>query len=227
MAKSLKRIKARKLRKKGVSIKDIARKLQVSTSSVSLWCRDVILTSDQIREFERRARDPNYGRRLQYALSQQKKREEKTRRLLNEGIKEIGLLSKRELFLVGVALYWAEGFKKDSRVGFASLDPEMIKLFITWLTRCCGFSTSDLTLSVTANISHEHRIGAIQKYWSEVTGVPLQSFNKPFFQKVKWKKKYDKPEEYYGVLRIRVKKSKDFLRKIDGWIEGIKKMNLG
>jgi len=46
-------------------------------------------------------------------------------------------------------------------------------------------------------------------------------FQKPFYQKVKWQKKYDHPENYHGVLRIRVRKSTDFLRKIRGYINGL------
>lgn len=158
---------------------------------------------------------------MHYALEQKQRRIEKEKRLKEEGIKKIGSLNKRELFLIGVALYWAEGFKKDSRAGFASSDPKMIKVFIQWLKKCCDYEEKDLTLRVTANESHEYRIDKIEKYWSKVSGVPLESFNKPFFQKVKWKKHYDNPEKYFGVLRIRVRKSKDFLRKIHGWIEGI------
>jgi transcriptional regulator with XRE-family HTH domain len=42
MAKSLQRIEARKLRKeKGLSIKEIAEKVRVGKSTVSLWCRDI------------------------------------------------------------------------------------------------------------------------------------------------------------------------------------------
>lgn len=44
MAKFKEKIKARELRHRGESIKDIARKLKVSKGSVSRWCRDIELT---------------------------------------------------------------------------------------------------------------------------------------------------------------------------------------
>jgi len=223
MAKFKERLKARELRRQGESIKVIAKKLKVSPSSVSFWCRDIKLSPIQIEELERRARDPYYGRRLKYALSQQKKRLEKTKRLKEEGIEEVGVLSRRELFLVGIALYWAEGFKKDTQAGFASSDPDMIKLFLRWLFDCCGYKPQDLILRVTANISHKYRIQEIQNYWVKVTKIPSENFRKPFYQRVKWKKVYKNPDKYFGVLRIRVRRSTDFLRKIHGWIEGIKR----
>lgn len=224
MAKSQEKLEARKLRREGESIKVIAKSLKVSPSSVSSWCRDIKLTSAQIKELERRARDPHYGRRLEYALAQQRKRIEKTKRLRKEGIKEVSFLSKRELFLVGVALYWAEGFKKDSQVGFASSDPKMVKIFLKWLFECCGYNSPDLIFRVGVNISHKHRIQEIQNYWSKITNVSIENFRKPFYQKVKWKKIYENPDEYFGVLRVRVRKSTDFLRKINGWIEGLKRV---
>ena len=222
MAKFKQKIKARVLRKQGKSIKEIAKLLLVSPSSVSDWCTDIKLTIDQITELERRARDPFYGRRLSYSLAQQAKRLEKTQKLFKEGVMEIGNLSRRELFLTGVALYWAEGFKKDSQAGLASLDPNMIRFYIKWLKECFGYKIDDLSIRVTLNVSHKERIDEIQDYWSKIIGIPTKCFQKPFYQNFVWKKVYENPNEYYGVLRVKVRKSTDFLRKIYGYIEGLR-----
>ena len=109
MAKFKEKLEARELRKQGESIKVIAKKLKVSPSSVSFWCQDIKLSPAQIKELERRARDPHI-RRLEYALTQQGKG------LRNEAFerrrdKEVGALSKK-LFLAGVILYWTEGLKR-------------------------------------------------------------------------------------------------------------------
>lgn len=221
MAKPKEKIEARKLRKQGESIKAIAKRLKVSPSTASLWCRDIKLSPTQIKALEKKAKDPHYGRRLEYALSQQKKRIEKTKRLKRQGVREVGDLTKRELFLAGIALYWAEGFKKDSQAGFASSDPNMIKFFLKWLNESCGYKTQDLIFRVTINASHAHRVKEIENYWSEITRIPGAYFQKPFYQNVKWKKIYENPNEYFGVLRVKVRKSTDFLRKIHGWIEGL------
>lgn len=222
MAKFKEKSEAIELRKNGESIKDIAKKLGVSPGSVSVWCKDVRLTTSQIKELERRSIDPNYGRRLGNSIKQRAKKERKITTLLKEGIDEIGNLTKRELFLVGVALYWAEGFKKDTQVGFANSNPGMINLYIKWLNECCGVKNEDLIMRVALNISHKNRIDDIQKYWSESTKIPLMNFRKPFFQKFKWKKTYENPDEYFGVLRVKVRRSTDFLRRILGWIEGLR-----
>ena len=75
---------------------------------------------------------------------------------------------------------------------------------------------------MTANICYQDKIGAIEKYWIKVTGISKTQFTKPFFQKTKWLKEYEKPNDYHGVLRIRVRRSTDLLRKVKGYIEGLK-----
>jgi hypothetical protein len=222
MAKSLLKLKAREMRILGESIKTIAKKLKVSTGSVSVWCRDIELTEQQIKKLEQNYRDPFYGKRLENVQRQKQIRLDKIKQLTESGLNEIGQISSRDLFVAGVALYWAEGFKKDSQAGFANSDPTMMGLFIKWVTESCSYSINDLSFRVTANISHKHRIDDIQKYWSETLNIPLGQFQKPFFQNVVWKKIYENEDKYYGVLRIKVRKSTDFLRKIHGWIEGLR-----
>ncbi len=80
----------------------------------------------------------------------------------------------------------------------------------------------DLSFRVTVTISHKNRILEIQEFWSGELDVPLKQFQKPFYQNFKWKKVYDNPNEYFGALRVKVRKSKDFLRKIYGFIEGLR-----
>ncbi|MCL5091188.1 MAG: helix-turn-helix domain-containing protein [Patescibacteria group bacterium] len=221
MAKFQLKAKAHNLWANGESIKVIAKQLLVSPSTVSLWCKDIKLTPSQILELERRAKDPKYGKRLEYSLKQQQKRLEKTKKLFEEGKNEIGILNKRELFLTGVALYWAEGFKSDNLVGFCNSDPNMVKIFIHWLKSCFDYTEDDLRLRVGVNEEFREKIEEIENFWAECTGVKKEQFQKAFYQKVKWKKIYDHPEDYHGVLRIRVKKSTDFLRKIKGYIYGL------
>lgn len=222
MSKPVLRKKARQLRRKGLGIKTIAYRLGVSSSTVSLWCRDIKLTPKQLQELEKRAHDPYYGKRKEHILRQIQKKVDTIELLKRAGIKEIGKLTKRELFITGVALYWAEGFKKDSRLGFANSDPAMIKFFLKWLMQCCYVPKEAIRVRVGLNISHQKRIKAVEDYWSKITGISIRQFQMPYFQKFIWKKNYPKPEEYFGVLRIRANEQLPLFRKIHGWIEGLR-----
>lgn len=222
MAKLRLLYKARKLRRNGLGIKTIAYRLTVSSSTVSRWCKDITLSQEQLKELERRARDPFYGRRKDNILRQQQKKIQNIQLLKDEGIKEVHVLTEREKFIAGIALYWAEGFKKDKRLGFANSDPKMTQFFLRWLSKNCCVPKKDIRVRVGLNISHKGRIDEIEKYWARITHLPTNQFQKPFFQKVKWKKEFPKPEEYFGVLRIRANKQLKLFRKIHGWIEGLK-----
>jgi hypothetical protein len=221
MSKSLQRIKARDLRKTGFGIKIIAKLCKVSSSTVSIWCSDIRLTADQIKQLENRAHDPRYGERLEYTQKQHQEKIKKIETLFHEGVSDISDINNRELFLIGIALYWAEGFKKDNLVGFSNSDPRMIKLFIKWLRDCCNLTQDRIKLRLGLNEQYKDKTKDIEQFWSNNLIIPITQFQKPFYQKVRWKKIYDHPEEYHGVLRVRVSKSTDLLRKIHGWIEGL------
>lgn len=222
MAKSQLRLEARALRKKGLGIKIIAQKLGVSSSTSSLWCRDIKLTPNQLEQLSKNAHDPYYGKRAANIAKQKKLRQEKITKFLREGVVEVGKLNNREWLMSGIALYWAEGFKKDNLAGFSNSDPAMVKFFILWLNKCCGIKLQYLRLRLGINEQYRDNVDKIEKYWSRVLKIPSEQFQKPFFQKVKWKKIYDNTEDYHGVLRVRIAKSTDLLRKINGWIEGLK-----
>ena len=221
MAKSKEKLRARDLRQKGESIKEIAKILKVSPGSVSVWCRDIELTPSQVKILQKRMLDVNYGNRLRYIRRIKESLNEKIIKLKKEGINEIGKLSEREIFLIGIALYWAEGFKKDHQMGFATSDIKMAKFFLHWLNKAFKITSKDLILRVTANISYKNNVDSLEKYWSNELNIIQNQFSKPFFQKTVWKKEYENKDEYHGIIRIKVRRSVDLLRKIYGYIEGL------
>ncbi len=221
MARSKEMLIAKSMRQKGESIKDIAYSLKVSVSSVSNWCRNIELTDQQKNNLARRVTDPYYGKKAEYLERSKEQFKQKVENLRKQGIKEVSKLSKREIFLIGIALYWGEGFKKDHQVGFANTDSKMIKFFIYWLKTCFNLRNKDLIVRVTSNDQYKDKIKIMEAFWSNALHIPLNQFSKPFFQKTIWKKQYENPTDYHGVLRIKVRKSVNLLRKIYGHIEGL------
>lgn len=144
--------------------------------------------------------------------------------IFNEGVKEVGKLSKRELFLVGVALYWAEGFKHkdESSLGLATMDVNMAKIYIRWLKECLNIENDRLRFRVTANIHYSEKIREMERYWADSLRVNLDQFVEPFYQNTKQKRVYANSDKYFGVLRIRVRKSINILRKMRGWMAGMR-----
>ena len=123
MAYELQRDNARLLRKKGASINEIVKKFNIPKSTVRYWCRDIFLTKEQQRKIFQKQKLGG----IISAEKLRKKRIQITKQLINEGKNEIGKLTKRELLLIGSALYWAEGYNKnDNEFGFTNSNPKMI-----------------------------------------------------------------------------------------------------
>lgn len=143
------RAKARELRLQGMTYDQIQVELGCSKSSISLWVRDLPKperkrTTAQASEIARRGWEATMRRR------------DAERTLTKKGAAaEIGPLSPRELFLVGVGLYWAEGskskaYRQQERATFVNSDPDMISVYLAWL-RLLGVSrnTSGSTCTST------------------------------------------------------------------------------
>lgn len=164
--------------------------------------------------------------REKYQSERTKRRLLYEKQLYRDGVIEVGVLSKRELFLIGIALYWAEGFKHkdESSLGLATMDVNMAKIYIRWLKECLNVEKVELSFRVTANIHYSEKISEMEEYWAHKLGVELCQFAKPFFQKTTQKKTYSNNDSYFGVLRIRVRKSINILRKMRGWMAGLSGM---
>lgn len=213
----------RELRRGGLSLNQISEKTLIPRTTICTWITDIKLTEKQSSNLRDRVLKALQIGRIK---AQEINRNEKARReeeLLLKGTREVKRLSQRELFLIGIALYWAEGFKNkhEHRLGFCNSDPTMIKFYIKWLEKCLQVKKNNIVLRVTLNEAYKDKINEFQTYWSETTGVPLQQFTKPFYQSAKWKRTYNSGT-YHGVLRIHVKDSLDHLLKMRGWIEGLR-----
>lgn len=221
MAKYELRLKARELRKKGVSVKQIAEELKVAKSSASIWVRDIILSIDQLEVLRESSLMGAERGRLKSALLQKARwntRLEEHRKL---GAETIGRLNDRELLIAGLALYWGEGSKKHRSVQFCNSDPKVIQFLLIWLKRCFLVESSDIYCTVGINEIHLKRDTLVKDFWSNITGIPLDQFRKTSFKKVVNKKVYDNFDSHYGTLSIKVRQPSRFYGKIIGLIEGL------
>src|SRR6266699_2005635 len=114
------REQARRMRyEEGSSIKEIARLLRVSTSSVSHWVCDIELTGAQHAALQ--ARNGLHERqRLAHAAMAAKARARRAA-AQQEGRRRARSLGDR--YASGCMLYWAEGSRHRNRVVFTNSDP--------------------------------------------------------------------------------------------------------
>jgi len=213
--------KAIALRKEGLSYNEILERIPVAKSTLSLWLRDIGLAKRHIQRFTEK-------RKISQAKAAKACRDKRiriTEEIKSVARKDIKKLNKKELWLIGTVLYWAEGSKQketnvSQRVSFGNSDSEMIKLFLRWLKEICLVEDKGLLIRL-----YIHRTGDEKKaldYWSKVVKIPIKKFQKTVFKKhnIRTNRKVDN-SQYFGLLDIGVRKSTNLNRKITGWIEGI------
>ena len=211
------KLKARDLRKKGLAIKEIQKKLKVSISSVSLWVRDVELTKKQLEKLYLNKKTGNLRGSIIAARNKIKQREEITKKLNKLGEKDIGILTKRDKFIAGAALYFAEGGKTDRDLTFSNSDPRAIKFMIDWFREFCKIPNGKFRGSLYIHDNLDRK--KAEKFWSNLTGIPLNQFTKTYIVKNNTKR-LRKVKHIFGVFRISISDA-SLHRRVIGQINGL------
>jgi len=223
MSKPEQQQRALSLRVNGHSIGSIAETLSVSKSTVSHWCRNIALTEKQIRVIAERSHHQATESLLRVSERQRLERQRNIVKTTQEGIHDVGKITKRDLHMVGLGLYWGEGYKKGSQeLGFTNSDPVMIVFYIEWLQKVYLIKKSDLILRVSINDQHTHRVEKVMKYWSTITKIPLTQFTKVSLIKNTSKKLYQNLDTHFGTLRVKVRRGTALRRRILGSISALK-----
>lgn len=215
--------KAQQLRKQGLSIKQIAVELGVSRGSVSAWVRNIEIPKDLLVNIENRLRLGRENSRKSRLSNIAKYNTEIDLRCKEE----ILPLSNRDLWIARLMLYAGEGYKSSrvscQRVEIANSNPEILRVFITFLTQVCLVSKEEIRirLMLYEDINQE----AARKFWSNALGIALNQFCKPFI-----KQSYkDIPFRHlrrsqYGTAHVNLYNIKVY-KKIIGWIKAVYEYN--
>lgn len=205
--------KATKLRREGKSYREIKAELGVPVATLSDWFRDQDWSKTLSAELGQKALTKNKARIVHLG----KIRGENLSRLYNEARKEaeeeFQLLKNHPLFVAGVMIYWGEG-DKASKSGFrvTNIDPEMIRIFISFLQKVCRAPKERIRASII--IYPDLNQDVCEKYWAKSIGLPKESFTKT----IKIKGKHTTKRLQYGVCTVNF--SSRFLKeKMLVWID--------
>ncbi|MET9109902.1 hypothetical protein [Streptomyces zhihengii] len=207
------RARARELRLAGLTYDRIQLELGCSKSSISLWVRD--LPKPERREPAEQARLAA-RKRWEHELEV---RDRARRRTKAAARAEIGELTDRELFLIGVGLYWAEGTKdkphaRREQAIFVNCDPGMITVYLAWLT-LLGVERDRITYRVMIHESAD--VAAAEQYWTGVVRADRSAFGATTLKKHNPKTvRKNTGNDYRGCLVVRVTGSADLYRRIEG-----------
>lgn len=212
------------LRKRGKSYGEIAKIAGVSKNSVSRWCKNLKLSLTAQKILERKN---IYPKELftKYNQLKAKKVRLENQKIEKEAIKEIREPSKYELKIIGSALHWAEGNKRQPRrIQISNSDPSLIKIYLRFLREIVKIPEKKLKASIRIhpNISAQSAVD----FWSTITKIPRPKFQITTQISRASQGKRPKNSLPYGTLDLRVHGRQKFFQ-IKGWINGlIKQSNL-
>ncbi len=212
------RHEAEKLREQGYSYNLIHERLGVSVSTMSYWFKDKPFEPNQAVLERIKTGSAKVG------IRRHNQRVAEIKQLKKQGIQEIGELSQRDLWLLGLGIYIGEGAKAFEYIRLSNSDPNVIRLGIRWLKETCELT--DENLSVRIHLYPDNDIEASMEYWQGVTGLGPKSFRKPSIDLRTNKQASRSRKLPHGTAHVTVLANGDpekgvrLFRRINGWMTG-------
>lgn len=191
------------LRKRGYSLSEISRRLRISQSTASLWLKDIRLSM----EAERRIHDLGVNGRKRAVETNRRRRDEEDMLISEKVTTYLESFRGRNVDpkIACALLYWCEGTKYDGNksVSFINADPEMIRYFIRVFRE--SFLLDEKKFRALIHLHEYHDEERQLVFWSRITNIPINQFNKPHRKEHTGK---SKKEGYPGCVSIRYSDSK-------------------
>jgi transposase len=217
--KNVERCSAIQLREKGVSVKEIAKRLKVSVGSVSLWVREVKLTPEQRKVLDKRILE-NWKKfsenRNLFVKKLRTDKEERTKAFVAEAESEFKNFVAHREFVYGLGLYAGDGSRSE-RWAVSNMDGHAIAAAARFL-KVVGWQLENTVCSV--RIQPTCSESRARDFWkSVVPGSNVKVY--PYQDKRTEGKLFRGSHKPFGVCKFEAKKSTGLLVKTLRWIEMI------
>jgi transcriptional regulator with XRE-family HTH domain len=214
-----------KLRLQGFTYNQISEKLGIPKSTLSNWLKNIQLTTNAKSKINNHI----YSTKIVKLIARNKQKTE----IARQKNKIIRKLSKEEakkffkdpLFIIGLALYWGEGYKKGAEgskwksIDFANSDPAMIKVMIKFFLTYLPIKKTDVKIQIMLHNPKNNEQSI--KFWQHITGLKKENFIKTSYVISKSSKKKMSAHLPHGTVHIRINNVNLFFRLI-GWIDFMK-----
>lgn len=204
------------LRKKGMAMGEIAKKIKVSKSSVSCWVRDIKLSERQKNTLNKNGH--SIGAIEKRRVARLANTAERHKVIYDAALIEAHSLRSNLLWSVGVSLYWGEGGKSQNLVRLSNSDPNVIIIMIKFFKEICGVEPEKFRGHV--NTFEHSDVKETENYWSRISSIPRKQFFKTYQKNssASLKKRHTLPN---GTLQIYVLDTNLYFR-IVAWMDYLK-----
>lgn len=223
------KFKAYKLRMAGKSYSEITRFLGIPKATLSGWFKGIELPSKAKERLSRRVYQKSVIAILKHNRAQTHIAQQNARNIRNRAKSEITYLSKKDLLMLGISLYWAEGYKRlkvekgkiktHHPVSLSNSDPGLVKIFLRFLREVC--SVDEEKIKGEVRVYEHHNEAYLLNFWNQATNISFGRL-KTIKNGVSISSQRRRPYNIlpYGTIQIRVNSTRLF-HKIMGWIEGL------
>lgn len=168
------------MRRRGVSIRDIEKRLFVNKSTLSYWFRNLKLHP----HYQKRMKERHHKTLVKARLEAVKwHNAQKAARIKQAAVDAMHTLSRIDCNDNAVAelalslLYLGEGMKKSEGTAMGNSDPMILQLFVNMLERLYKVPRTDMKCEIHIRADQNPR--HVIRYWSVTLRIPKRNFGKP------------------------------------------------
>ena len=203
------------LRQQGHSYSEIMRVIpNLSKGTISGWLKNIELSSEHRQRIIEKAASIPKEVRLRGAWANKAKALQRIEAIRQQAKNDFRKLAREHLFIAGIMLYWAEGSKSSRCFQFMNSDWRIIDLMLRFLREVV--KVDEELIKIRLFIHRVYQDENCEKYWSSVTKIPIERFQKTVFKPSPHILK--KNQEYKGCCRIEITRSEIFWKIIE-WEE--------
>jgi transposase-like protein len=168
--KPAERVQARALRSElGLPMKEIARRLNVSVSSISLWTRDIEIEPEHQARNKQEAQELRSARWAELNRARRADYQAEGRAMARTG----DLLHQ-----AGCMLYWAEGGKDRNVACFSNSDVEMVRFFAGFLRSCLHLPPEAFVVRLNVYLGNGLSLRQVEDFWLSALELPRTCLRK-------------------------------------------------
>lgn len=213
------------LRMEGKTYGEIKQTFGIPKSTLSSWFSG-LKVSDKAKAILKSKEKNGYYKLVEFNKIRTEKIKEENESIRTKYKYQIKKLNRRDLMILGAALYWGEGYKNFGSLKrnsypylcFGNSDPEMVTTFILFLEKIIGITKDRIRCQVMIypNSTPEDAVN----YWQNLTQIPKKNFH--YHVALSKASQGKRPNSLlpYGTLQLRVSKRQHFF-KVRGLIDGI------
>ena len=214
-----------KLRKSGESYNQISVALNIPKSTLSYWLKDIVISQKAQEIIQSRVNSTSIAKLIERNKDQTRLAKERHDKIYELAKEEAKKFLSDSLFIVGLALYWGEGYKQGAygskwkSIDFANSDPDMIEIMVLFFTKFLNLKRSDIKIQLMLHDPKD--TDKAVNFWHQLTKIPKNNFIKTCHSISSASSNKQSRKLKNGTIHLRINDVEKFFRLI-GWIDGLK-----